>query len=176
MSPSLLLYFCIFLVYLASIKCEGCKIGLKAQNSTFCNKFNDNAIFCCFLTSTTNKTDNICYPIQIVDYKGETTINYFQKSYQAYCGLGAVHDTLYPNLPNETLVCSERFPASAGVCTKQSTSTNTCCHYENDGITGCYWLGTKYYGKAVNGNLIITCQSCHLKLNFLIVMLIFLFI
>jgi hypothetical protein len=172
-----LIFFMFFLCIVNYLKiCEACEIGLNANNSTECNKFNDDNILCCYLTLITNKTQNICYPISKAEYKGETTINYFQKSYHAYCGLGEEHNSLYPKLPNETLLCSEKFPKSPEMCSKHSTSSNTCCHYENDGITGCYWLGTRYYGKAVYGNLIMTCQTWRLKLNFLIVILILLFI
>jgi hypothetical protein len=144
-----------------------CKLDSAPNNANECNKFNDNINYCCFLSPVENKTannnDNLCYPIEITKYKGQGTINYSRTTYHVNCGIGSENFSLDSSNVKK---CGILNPLKAQQCYDFSTSTNSCCFFNNDGLSGCYYLGVKYFGSTKNENLELSCISNLLRFNY----------
>jgi hypothetical protein len=65
-------------------------------------------------------------------------------------------------LPNR--VCGVFNPKEAQDCNSNSIFGNSCCFYQKEGDTGCYWLGRTYFGEASFDNMKVVCASCTLQI------------
>lgn len=73
-------------------------------------------------------------------------------------------------------VCGVVDPKIASDCNSYSVYGNSCCLYESQGNTGCYWLGKTYFGEANYDNMIVTCTSDILKTYGLLIISFMIFI
>jgi len=56
-------------------------------------------------------------------------------------------------------VCGSMNPTSASDCNSYSVYLNSCCYYESQGNTGCYWLGKTYFGIATFSGYTVVCAG-----------------
>ena len=56
-------------------------------------------------------------------------------------------------------VCGSTNPKDASDCNSYSVYLNSCCYYESEGNTGCYWLGRTYFGNATYSGYTVVCAG-----------------
>jgi hypothetical protein len=154
----IIVYLQIYIIHAEAVQIENskCIMNSKPKNETECNKFNDKNYYCCFLSPVEANTTNLCYPYQINSYTGQGTINYAQISYNINCGLGSENFSFESS---GVKMCGILNPVEQEECFIHSTNTNSCCYFKHDGITGCYFVGEKFFGKTMVDNLLLSCQG-----------------
>jgi hypothetical protein len=151
----------------ANFKDISCGVS-NPKNSTECNLYNDKDNLCCFLQPINAKDQNMCYKYEISKYFGQGNINYAQKTYHVYCGLGTTTQS-----DGVSKFCGVLHPSNDKNCSYYSTIDNSCCYYSYDGIKGCYWLGIKFGGHANLDHITLICASAFIKSNYFFILSIF---
>lgn len=179
------LFFSLFIIYskVSIILAEdpqagdfNCPMYSKPKQDTECNRFNGKNYYCCFLTPVEANTTNLCYPYEINSYTGQGTINYAQITYNIKCGLGSENFSFESS---GVKMCGVLNPADEEKCFVFSTSTNSCCYFKHNEITGCYFVGAKFFGRTIIDDLLLSCQGewiTYRYYQFLFLIIIFLFI
>ncbi len=157
---SLILYLLLFLsVNSQNDNSSLCITGeINPRNSIECNRYNTDEYYCCYLTPIEHNNTSLCYKYDVIKYNGEGSINYKQNSYSIYCGLGTKVATLSAQ-GSLGSPCGIRNPMNEKACNSVSSLSNSCCFYNYEGLTGCYWLGAKYFGSTYYKDLTLTCSS-----------------
>jgi hypothetical protein len=155
---------------------SSCVTGATAKNSTQCNKYNDENSYCCYLSPISSQTnESICYQFNITEYNGAASLIYNHLTYSMYCGLGTELAAL-DYFSDTGSFCGVINPVNIASCSSSSTPTDSCCFYQYDGMTGCYWLGAKFYGRTVYSDMTLICSGNLMKINFYLFLLILIFI
>ena len=61
-------------------------------------------------------------------------------------------------------------PDTIGDCTRFQTDESSCCYFSYGSKVGCVMLGKRYLGTGEYGGLTITCESCLIRSNILVVL------
>lgn len=141
-------------------------------SSADCNRYSDAQTYCCYITPYSGpSTSPMCYALAVTDYNGAGTFNYNQTSYDINCGLGTKIGSVAQNTGTGTS-CGPANPLAPGACHLASTITNSCCYYNYDGASGCYWLGAKYKGATQFGGTIFKCSASFYSISITLISLV----
>ena len=139
-----------------------------------CFQYTNSSSICCFLRGNfEGNYHTMCYPFSIdIYYKMSRTVKINGYSFSVDCGNS--RGTLCGDIVN---------PVSYKDCSIYSKSGNSCCFYkymyknpdDNDWQTetNCVWLGTGDIGEMSYNKLTIICSNKYLRLNIILILLIF---
>lgn len=152
-----------------------CINGTSVQNPEQCTFNNDETSYCCVLASPgAMPTTQMCMNMNKNNYIGQTTYIYNNTRFKLNCNATVV--------PVEGGPCGNPNPIFASDCWTVSTEQDSCCFYYQNNVTktgsACIWYDGKYSGNKTSkdGKLQLACNSELLKLNFLLLLLLVIFI
>ena len=139
-----------------------------------CFQYTNSSSICCFLRGNfEGNYHTMCYPFsRDIYYKMSRTVKINGYSFSVDCG--SSRGTLCGDIVN---------PVSYKDCSIYSKSDNSCCFYkytyknpdekEWQTETNCVWLGTGDIGEMSYNKLTIICSNKYLRLNIILILLIF---